>query len=43
MIQVFNVFIIGPAGSGKTALTNSLSMWLDQYEVDNIKVNLDPA
>ncbi len=40
---MFNVFIIGPAGSGKTALTNSLSMWLDQYEVDNIKVNLDPA
>lgn len=40
---MFNVFIIGPAGSGKTTLASSLSIWLDDHEVDNIKVNLDPA
>lgn len=40
---MFNVFIIGPAGSGKSTLTHSLSQWLLAHDIDVVRVNLDPA
>lgn len=37
------VFILGPAGSGKSTFTSSFSNFLNEVEIDNIRVNLDPA
>ncbi len=37
------MFIVGTAGSGKTALTHSFQDWLKGRDVDAISVNLDPG
>ena len=37
------VFVAGPAGSGKSMLTSTLSLWLERFEHTVCKVNLDPA
>lgn len=37
------VFIVGPAGSGKTELTAALDFWFREREQDVALVNLDPA
>lgn len=40
---MFYVFFIGPAGSGKSSLVNSLSHWLSDHKIDAATVNLDPG
>ncbi|MDW8011073.1 MAG: ATP/GTP-binding protein [Sulfolobales archaeon] len=37
------LFIAGPAGSGKSLLTSTLSTWIERFEYSVCKVNLDPA
>lgn len=37
------VFVVGPAGSGKTELTAALEMWFRERKQDVAIVNLDPA
>ncbi|MEM2110072.1 MAG: ATP/GTP-binding protein [Candidatus Odinarchaeota archaeon] len=36
-------FFIGPAGSGKSSLVNSVSKWLSDHKIDATTVNLDPG
>ncbi|HDH28353.1 MAG TPA: GTPase, partial [Euryarchaeota archaeon] len=38
-----NIFFIGTAGSGKTALTQAFHEWLKERGLDVIVVNLDPG
>ena len=40
---MYYVFILGPAGSGKSYLTSAFVEWLKDHEMDAISVNLDPA
>ena len=40
---MLTVFIIGPAGSGKSTLTASFSKWLTANDIPVVTVNLDPA
>jgi GTPase SAR1 family protein len=40
---MYFIYILGPAGSGKSYLTNALKDWLDQKGLDTITINLDPA
>ncbi len=40
---MFMVFVVGPAGSGKTTLVHSFASWLEQNQYDVTIVNLDPA
>jgi len=37
------IYIVGPAGSGKTTLATSLGEWLESNQVDVSIVNMDPA
>ncbi|MHA1333765.1 MAG: ATP/GTP-binding protein [Candidatus Odinarchaeia archaeon] len=37
------IYFVGTAGSGKSTLVSVFSEYLDSLEVDNIRVNLDPA
>ncbi len=41
--MTFFVLIAGPAGSGKSTLTQALSEWMGNNELDSVKVNFDPA
>jgi len=40
---VYFIFILGPAGSGKSYLTYSFTNWLIEHGMDIAIVNLDPA
>ncbi len=40
---MYVIFVMGPAGSGKTYLTGALSEWLQNHGMDVAVVNLDPA
>ncbi|RLE57702.1 MAG: GTPase [Thermoprotei archaeon] len=40
---MFTVFVVGPAGSGKSTLVAALYNWLIEHDMDTIIVNLDPA
>jgi hypothetical protein len=40
---VYYVIITGPAGSGKSTLTDSLASWLEDNQMSVTKVNFDPA
>ena len=42
-MSYFAIFIIGPAGSGKSTFTSTFSEYLYSTGIDNIIVNLDPA
>jgi len=41
--MVLCVFVIGPAGSGKSTFVKEFSEYLDDFEISNVKVNMDPA
>lgn len=41
--MTFTIFVIGPAGSGKSSFIASFSNWLENYEIPYLTVNLDPA
>lgn len=38
-----HLFVVGTAGSGKTALVHAFSEWLDEKGLDSVTVNLDPG
>ncbi len=38
-----NVFVVGPAGSGKSTFTAAFREWMIRNEYDTITVNLDPG
>ncbi len=40
---MYFIFILGPAGSGKSYLTKAFSDWLRDHKLDVVTVNLDPA
>ncbi len=40
---MYYIFIIGPAGCGKSYLTHALMNWLEDHGLDAISLNLDPA
>ncbi|MEL9939831.1 MAG: ATP/GTP-binding protein [Ignisphaera sp.] len=40
---MYYVFIMGPAGSGKSFLAKALNDWLEEHGMDTAIVNLDPA
>ncbi|MEM1561081.1 MAG: ATP/GTP-binding protein, partial [Ignisphaera sp.] len=40
---MYFIFILGPAGSGKSYLTYSFTNWLIEHGMDIAIVNLDPA
>jgi GTPase SAR1 family protein len=41
--QQVNIFFVGTAGSGKTALTQAFHEWLKERGIDVVVVNLDPG
>lgn len=41
--MIANLFIVGPAGSGKTTLTGTFREWMRDQEYEAIIVNLDPG
>ncbi|MET1128322.1 MAG: ATP/GTP-binding protein [Thermoproteota archaeon] len=40
---MFYIILVGPAGSGKSHLADSLAYWMELNQLDVAKVNLDPA
>jgi len=42
-MSIFTLFIVGPAGSGKSSFVAAFAEWLDSYEIPYLTVNLDPA
>jgi GTPase SAR1 family protein len=40
---MYYVFLLGPAGSGKSLLTAVLHDWLEEHSMNAITLNLDPA
>ena len=38
-----NLYLIGTAGSGKTALTHALRTWMESQGLDALQVNMDPG
>ncbi len=40
---MYYVIVMGPAGSGKSTLTQALSDWIEDHEMSVAKVNFDPA
>ena len=40
---MYFVYVLGPAGSGKTSLTSTFSEWLKMQKLSVATVNLDPA
>jgi len=41
--MVLCVFVIGPAGSGKSTFVKEFSEYLEDFDIHNVKVNMDPA
>ncbi|MEM1908250.1 MAG: ATP/GTP-binding protein [Thermofilaceae archaeon] len=41
--MTFMLFIVGPAGSGKSSFVAAFSDWLENFEIPYLTVNLDPA
>lgn len=41
--MIFTLFVMGPAGSGKSSFVAAFSSWLEAYEIPYLTVNLDPA
>lgn len=42
-MSVFSLFVVGPAGSGKSSFVASFAEWLERYEIPYLTTNLDPA
>ncbi|RLF06858.1 MAG: GTPase [Thermoprotei archaeon] len=42
-MTAFTLFVVGPAGSGKSTFVASFADWLSSNEIPYITVNLDPA
>ncbi|MEM1508715.1 MAG: ATP/GTP-binding protein [Thermofilaceae archaeon] len=42
-MTIFTLFILGPAGSGKSTFVSAFSDWLSVNEIPYLTVNLDPA
>jgi len=42
-MSIFTLFVVGPAGSGKSSFVAAFAEWLDSYEIPYLTVNLDPA
>ncbi|MCC6049604.1 MAG: ATP/GTP-binding protein [Thermofilum sp.] len=42
-MSAFTLFVVGPAGSGKSSFVAAFAEWLDSYEIPYLTVNLDPA
>lgn len=42
-MTVFTLFVLGPAGSGKSTFVSAFSDWLSENEIPYLTVNLDPA
>ncbi len=40
---MYNIYIIGTAGSGKSTLVNAFKDWMDSRDLDCVLVNLDPG
>ncbi len=40
---MLTLFVVGPAGSGKSSLVAAFASWLESYEIPYLTVNLDPA
>jgi GTPase SAR1 family protein len=40
---LYYIIVAGPAGSGKSTMTNVLAHWLEDHEMSVTKVNFDPA
>ncbi len=40
---LYFVYLLGTAGSGKSALTKALGEWIEDHEMSACLVNLDPA
>ncbi|HKZ63876.1 MAG TPA: ATP/GTP-binding protein, partial [Thermoplasmata archaeon] len=38
-----NLYFIGTAGSGKTALTQAFRVWMESQGLDALQVNMDPG
>ncbi len=43
VVVLYYVIVMGPAGSGKSALTNAFSDWIEDNEMSAVRVNFDPA
>ncbi len=41
--MIANLFVVGPAGSGKSTFTAAMQEWMIKNEYDSIVVNLDPG
>ena len=41
--MTFTLFVVGPAGSGKSSFVAAFSSWLESFEIPYLTVNLDPA
>jgi len=42
-MSFFTLFVVGPAGSGKSSFVAAFAEWLESYEIPYLTVNLDPA
>ena len=42
-MSIFTLFVVGPAGSGKSSFVAAFAEWIDRYEIPYLTVNLDPA
>ncbi|MCS7104503.1 MAG: ATP/GTP-binding protein [Thermofilaceae archaeon] len=42
-MNTFTLFVMGPAGSGKSSFVASFAGWLENNEIPYLTVNLDPA
>lgn len=42
-MSAFRLFVMGPAGSGKSSFVAAFAEWLESYEIPYLTVNLDPA
>ncbi|MEJ5292562.1 MAG: ATP/GTP-binding protein [Candidatus Methanosuratincola sp.] len=42
-MELINIFIVGPAGSGKSTLVHSLGSWMQSHGYNVSRVNLDPG
>ncbi len=40
---MYYILISGPAGSGKSTLVKALGEWMEEHQMDAVRVNFDPA